>query len=451
VNTSSQSVETADGPKSFRVMLEPLSELLFRDGRPLEAGFIHRGQLPTPQTIAGALRSNLYSYLSGKSASTLGNEIRKNTNEKTEDAFAKAIQSLLPQHHWIADLRFRGPWLVRSYPKHWRRQSELILPTPITVHRTKTGLRYGLLEPALGLPGFMSATQGGMNQSLWSRFAEDSEPVGGYMTANAMSRMLTRCQDFELFEDFANEAGHLAWHLKRSDLVTDVPTTHIRRTLGPNVAEEGKIFSPCSTAFHGPVDCNGIPCPATSILVEMCFSSSIDDTALDVLQDFIKNVSRIPLGGRAKEVRVRPCEVDEILYPLESPLELENSARIALVATAPVVTSNPDCPEFMNSETELGQAYSLVTIAAGQPECYSGWDAARRSPRPTVHTLPAGSVFFLECKGAEHAAIGVEAIKRLNSLSPDPYGKIGWGTFLIGRWEPVSIGRFSSQTTEYNV
>jgi CRISPR-associated protein Cmr3 len=41
----------------------------------------------------------------------------------------------------------------------------------------------------------------------------------------------------------------------------------------------------------------------------------------------------------------------------------------------------------------------LLACCVGRPETVSGWDFARRQPKPTERLAPAGSVYWLELKG----------------------------------------------------
>jgi len=70
----------------------------------------------------------------------------------------------------------------------------------------------------------------------------------------------------------------------------------------------------------------------------------------------------------------------------------------------------------------------LKPVAAAVPGhvAFSGWDLARRGPKPTRFAAPAGSVYFLE------GSVGTTAVE--GSLANPADAVLGWGAFVEGVW-----------------
>lgn len=78
--------------------LEPLDTLFFRSGRPFGAGLPGESGLPSPQNLAGALRTFLLERA--------GADFEAMRGKAPAAAFAAAGAP------WLAGVRFRGPWLA---------------------------------------------------------------------------------------------------------------------------------------------------------------------------------------------------------------------------------------------------------------------------------------------------------------------------------------------------
>ncbi|GIL09188.1 MAG: type III-B CRISPR module-associated protein Cmr3 [Chloroflexota bacterium] len=79
----------------------------------------------------------------------------------------------------------------------------------------------------------------------------------------------------------------------------------------------------------------------------------------------------------------------------------------------------------------VGTDAKLVSMALGRPLALSGWDLARRQPKPLRHFVPAGSVFFFE---------GAQLTGQPFTESPAgdlDYGAMGYGAYAAGSWNYV--------------
>jgi CRISPR-associated protein Cmr6 len=87
--------------ETIGLVFEPLDTLFFRGGRPFGAGLPGESSLPSPQSLAGVVRTYLLDRENADFAAMRGKPTLR-------EAFAAAGAP------WVADVRFRGPWLAES-------------------------------------------------------------------------------------------------------------------------------------------------------------------------------------------------------------------------------------------------------------------------------------------------------------------------------------------------
>ena len=85
--------------KRTAIILDPLDTLFFRGGRPFGPALTGESGLPSPQVLAGALRTHLLSQAGADFHSMRG-----------KTSFAEAcLAAGIP---WVSSVRIRGPWLA---------------------------------------------------------------------------------------------------------------------------------------------------------------------------------------------------------------------------------------------------------------------------------------------------------------------------------------------------
>lgn len=404
----------------FGVTLHPLDTLVFRDGRPLEAGFLHRSVLPNPQTFTGAMRAALFR--------ASGCDLRKldvwpiNKNLTSEDAFRQAVTDTFKDHAWVMDVRFRGPWLMRRYPQAWNRADELMLPIPAAIQKVADGKRWVTLRPRGDDPSL-----------LWHTGGEPSKPVNGFITADAMQRYLEGMRNYELFEDYANDPANQGWFCTREELAYDLSTVGIRRDLDRSSTEEGMIFSPGELAFPCGLDRDGRLCPSTLFYGEL---EMADEAKLGELESLLATIRSLPFGGRGNEVALKryegeggdnDCGHKTVEWPEAN---LQNH-RCLIVATSPVMSDSLEQPESLWSLVGPHGNVSIVASCINSVSAVSGWDAMRKCPQPTRFVADAGSCFFVELERGE--------LPMGSSLSSAPNDGHGWGSFVVGSWQLLNL------------
>jgi CRISPR type III-B/RAMP module-associated protein Cmr3 len=427
--------------KTIQLLLQPLENLQFRDGRPLEAGFLHQSQLPTPQTLTGALRLALMTAVGINPKNFKWDDQPSDAN--SEDAFRHLVTCHAHNAHpWIADVRFRGPWLVRRYPAAWNRASELMLPLPAAIQWVAERHRWVTLRPLAGTLEWFSTGQG--YAPLWHTEVEPSQAMEGYVTRTAMQEYLSMRSPSWTFEDYVNEADDNDWLATREELLADVRSIGIARDLDRASVETGRLYAPGELAFHNGLNTRGEACPST------CFYAEIVPTSKEAtaqLERFLPKITSLTFGGQGAEVLVKKLEsIDGELSPA---IDVDNlSNRLVVVATSPIIMDGKIPKPLANLTQGDKPGCRLVSACVSKAVSVSGWDAFRRCSQPNRFAAPAGSCYFLEFDADKQGQDSAkQELLKLTSLSPEPFAQHGWGTFVVGNYRPISYSFLQQESS----
>jgi CRISPR-associated protein Cmr3 len=345
------------------LILEPLDVLFFRDGRPFEAGIRVGGQAIMPQTLAGALRTALLDR-AGCNFRVLGAAMQGGAS------FAAALAAQSAELATIADVSARGPWFCC--------EDEPLLPVPADLMRAEDG-SFARLRP-LGdvLPGWSPEEPGLLPP--WIRSYARYEQAYGYVTIAGIARYLNG--DVPRSDDIIG-LDKLAANDSRVGIVIGSDSMTTERSL---------IYAAEYLALA----------PGVSLYAELIGPQTVVDSAFTT-------ETAIPLGGQSRYVRVRRrASVD---WPTPS---VGGEGRLLLL-TSPAPFTARWRPEGLD----------LVAAAVPSHVAVSGWDLARRGPKPTRFATAAGSVYF--CRGLPEFASRA-------SLCEGDDANLGWGSFLEGVW-----------------
>jgi CRISPR-associated protein Cmr3 len=160
--------------------IDPLDPLLFRDGRPFEAASQATSDLPTPRTLAGALRTALLA------SSPAFDGARFVANARVGDGSNTSIRGALltaGAPDWIVNTRFRGPWLALDTDP-----IEPLLPVPANlVREDKAGqCQWARSEPRPNVPGWNDAPR----LPLWRTSLQSAKYPGGYLRLQGIHKFL---------------------------------------------------------------------------------------------------------------------------------------------------------------------------------------------------------------------------------------------------------------------
>jgi CRISPR-associated protein Cmr3 len=134
----------------------------------------------------------------------------------------------------------------------------------------------------------------------------------------------------------------------------------------------------------------------------------------ETLGQLVEEMHTLPFGGEGRRVRVQILPRSFKWRP-----EVAASGKPLLLLTTPGLFAEPWRPAAL-------PAPPLVAAAVPGAVAVSGWDLARRGPKPTRFAAAAGSVYFLD---------GMPDGLPPDSLSDKPDDRQqGWGCYLKGVW-----------------
>lgn len=367
-----------------QVFLEPLDTLFFRDGRPFGQGDHARGGLPTPQTLAGALRTHALRR-AGFSFPPVRGKVERSPRELLLEHGAAA---------WAVDLEVRGPLVAVADPQG---AVARLFPAPADLRRPK-GAAAGeapvlrRLDPAPSdppIPGWTDAAR----RPLWYWGDEALEPVSGFLTEAGATTWLgggvPAAQDLVALEsliDFETRTG---------------------LAIGPRslTAEEGLLYSVRLLRAREDVVLEGPGLRGRAgFWAEVRWPGDGPPP-----EDLLGGRTTLRWGGESRRVLVHL--VDPRPWP-------EVSLQDARVQTRWLLTPAP----FAGGPGHPDRDRHLIAAAVGSVEAISGWDLARHCPKPNRFAAGAGSVFFFE-PGHEEALLE-DAEARAQGYGLELRGKI---------------------------
>lgn len=357
---------------AFGLWLRPLDVLFFRDGRRFAAAARVQSGLPTPQVLAGAVRTALLEQFDC-------NFEQLKARSKTAPTFADALDSRL---RWVAGIAFRGPWLCALPTENTK--GDVFVPAPANLHTGKKGAggTYVLKPRKAGaFPGWPD----GAPRPLWYDDPipdAKTEPASGFLTSAGLRAYLS-------------EGTVTDEQLRKADTLYGFDhRTGIAVNWDRFVAGDGDIYGISLLA----------PKAGVGFYAEVLLPDGAPNDALDSLR-------ALAFGGEGKRVAVSVSEPFAFLEPDKLPVPDATKKQKQLV-----LLTTPGIPNE-RAETHYRGA-KLAAVAANSPIAISGWDLARGGPKPTRFAVPAGTVYFLDSA---------------DSL-PDAPDELGYGCHLQGVW-----------------
>ena len=326
---------SGDETLTLRLEFEPVDTLFFRDARPFEAASRAASGLPTPQTLAGALRTTLLER-HGVAPAEVGDLVRQGAT------FVEALATFGPVIGGIAAVVAKGPWFSLG--------KKLLVPAPANLRREKETGRLVRLDPlASPPPGWQPPADGMLPLWRWGRSAV--ETVDGYLTMDGLRRFL---------EGGAPEGSDI---VRPGNVYDFEDRTGIGIDDARGATGEGRIYGIRVLA----------PRRDTVLVAETTGPAK-------ALAPLVDDPAPVRLGGEGRYVRtcVRQGSID---WP---DVAATGDARRLVLLTTPAWFGGwrPD---------------GMRPVSAAVPgyEAVSGWDLARGGPKPNRFMVPAGTVYFL--------------------------------------------------------
>ena len=354
--------------------IEPLDVLFCGGGRSLEPACRVESSTPTPQVLAGALRTWLLER-TGADLALLGRAMRRGAD------FASATAEQGGEVARVGKVGFRGPWFAKD--------GERVVQVPTTVQRVDDGdsplverpalCRFDPLATDVVAPGW-SAELAGM-RPLWRRSAAPSRPCRGFLRSPGLQRFL---------DGEPPPADEL---LKEASVYVRESRHGIGVNSRTNTAEESLIYQ---------IDVLRL---ARGVRLEVDLVGSSADLAICPEAE-----TTIALGGEGRRAIVRRRSRART-WPRGDPAN--GDGRLILLTT----------PGLFDGWRPPGLDLVAASVRGNLP--VSGWDLARGGPKRTRFAVPAGSVYFLAPGSAPPPG---------DSLCPGDDGQAGWGAFVEGEW-----------------
>lgn len=374
------------------IHIEPLDVLFFRDGRPFEAASRASSGLPSPQTLAGAIRTTLLSRTGFDFAAF--SEARKacsKTGQESREALKKALRDGRAQD-WIVQATFRGPWPA-LFPSE---QAIPLFSQPLDRVQSKERTAFVRLKPER-IPGWnddelLPLVRDGSPNSKADPKLFSLAALKSYLKGEVLN-----CNSNELFDrediyDYDNRTGIAV----DADTLTSAEGMiyGVRfLALKPNLAvdEQHGNYSGAKIGLYAEIECN---------------------CERDVLRQHLADP--IPFGGESRYVRLTVGK--EVEWP---------SSSATATKTKWLLVSPAFIPFSAKSNRPLPQVDGLKAAISGAGIAISGWDVAKNGPRETRFAIPAGAVYFFDGAGPKDGFLGG---------SEDDKAE-GWGFALPGTWE----------------
>jgi len=352
--------------KTVKLLIKPLDVLFFRDGRP----FTTRGEsgLPNPQNLTGMIRTYLMSK-TGVNYEKYRNQLSNSTS--IIDAMAK----LEDHQKWLSQVTVRGPWLYKDTP---------LVPIPANFLKNKDNNEYDLIAPKNNLPGWE------YKDGMLPLLGKDGrwETVPGFLNFEGLKTYLEGKTPTE------------ANIIKSEELFVEEERTGLAINPDSNTNQESMLYAVKFLRLKS----------------DVCFCAEIDLPQEQKIEDIFPEELCLPWGGENRRV-----QIDTIgSWHWPSHKSTNDQYLTLLISPAIFMERNGFC--WRPNDLSASQ---LKSAAVSEPLAVSGWDLARKCPKPTRYAVTAGSVYFWEGKSPSTAL-------NLSDFQDDQVA--GWGVSLVGNW-----------------
>lgn len=318
--------------KTIGLVFEPLDTLFFRGGRPFGAGLPGESSLPSPQSLAGVLRTFLLDRENADFAAMRG-------KPTLSEAFIAAGAA------WLGDVCFRGPWLAEldgTVPRP-------LIPAPADL-RFVDGEVVRLQPAARMIPGWQPPLAG--MYPLWRKGKKPSKQRPELLNFEGLTAYL-RNSPLKAKDVRRHDESYL--REDRTGVSIDPDTS---------ASKEGEIYSTRNLRLR----------PGWGFYAEA-------DVPENKAGHF-DTPTTVAWGGERHHVAIR--KVPLVTWP-----EAASADRVSLLLLSPGFFIKGWQPDVIPDA-------QLRAAAVEGPYAVSGWDLARGGPKPARFGVDSGSVFFIE-------------------------------------------------------
>ncbi|GER83181.1 hypothetical protein KTAU_18180 [Thermogemmatispora aurantia] len=394
------------------LFIEPHETLLFRSGRPFDAGEVGFAESlfpPTPETLQGALRALIASNW----------DQRKSLPELFLD---RELTALIGDQQSYGRLRIQLITLGRRRPAQNGSQNfELLYPMPAHLLRGPgpQGQQTRLLRLKPASPAGVSTNLPQGLQLLYPQGQEQEQPLGkgsklqGWLTAEGLEAALR--PDGQLTD---------AMIVSASETHEEEPRTGIARQESTGATEEGMLYTIYAVRMR----------PGYGFMVDLRLAQTADPLSDQLLPDEqTASLLRLPappahfvhiLGGESRPATV--WLIDPQATPVRAatpqPPDPERGQRLLLYLTTPAIFAGGWRPERWPAA--LGQP---IAAAISHYRWIGGWQMTPRhhggQSKTARRCVPEGSVYFFDKQTDGD-------LYQLTDIGKE----IGYGMTLKGAW-----------------
>jgi CRISPR-associated protein Cmr3 len=382
------------------LIIEPLDTLFFRDGRPFDAEDYGKTMLPTPQTVAGMIRTWLMKKEGMKPSELHG--LRDGSHPKK----------------WIAHIAFRGPWLAKVSKDNALEVEDIFVPIPASIYQIGKEedsplVRLNPLNPDISFPGWDSPLPGAPMRPLFiGKTKEALQPVDGFLNNAGLIAYLKG--------DHPDVNKH---KIKQKCLFDFEERTGIAISPETLTTEEGLIYSANHLRLKDHI----------VFYAEIGWETEQESGWPDIQELISPKGVVLPFGGEGRRVLVRIAS-----KPYEWP-KVEADGRFLTLLISPAI-NNPRGEVSDRLPWQPPECGALVAAAVPKPIAISGWDLTGDSennwqprPRPVRFAVPAGTVYFWERGKNSNLEKQFSPMMQLAEKPQDRAA--GWGIALKGVWD----------------
>ncbi|GAB4559059.1 MAG: type III-B CRISPR module-associated protein Cmr3 [Anaerolineae bacterium] len=379
-------------------LITPHDPLVFRDGKPFTAipGSRARSMpFPSPATLAGAVRTR---------SAALDNGGR----------FPTGDQNVINR---ILGFQVIGPLLFDV------RRQELLVPAP------RDALFVQLEQPDEARARLMPLRPWQESQEVLTNLPAGLRLVGPISSAtgkeHSKAPQFWRWERIEAWlraPEIVESANLHEWGLQRLPMDT---RTHVSIERGTGTAREGALFQTSGLTLLQVPQRGRLP--ALSESTEFAFVVQTD------AQPFAPGLDT--LGGERRVVWWQACDRSIPSCPEEIRRAILEIRRGRLILVTPAWFEKGYMPEWL-LQHPTGVKLKIVGAAVGRPTYASGWDYAKKAPKPARRLAPAGSVYFFEITQGSETAIErfIDSVWMKPISDGEQERRDGFGVALLGTW-----------------
>ncbi len=369
--------------------ITPRDPLIFRDGKPFNAGFGARANslsFPFPATIAGAVRT-----LAGSDSQT-----GKFDTSRIEEVRGYAI---------------RGPLLVGSDEK----KIEYLFPAPADALLLKVEKEQEKAHLLQLLPIALAENEKTDLKAL--KLVAPTEATKG-----KPHRMAPRFWREEIFINWLGKPKNGEVSIENIGHQGPISESrmHVQMDSSSGVGVDGALFQTSGLEFSH-LETTG---KSSRILL-----SRVKKLALAVETDAPIYEGMGFLGGERRTAEWQKTDSKLPKCPPEIKKEIARTGACRLVLLTPAYFEQGYLPTWLKEN----YVFDILSVALPRHQIISGWNYEKKAPKATRKLVPAGSVYFL--KFEENAEKFAEEIWMQNISDGNQNRLDGFGLAVLGTWD----------------